>query len=225
MSNDDSTFIREVNEDLRSDFMKALWKRYRFLVFSVAAVIVIGTAGWRGYEYWRETEAAKSGDAFLAALELARDGKRDEAESALQALEKDGFGSYPVLAAMRAASLQAEKGDFAAAISAFQVIGNTNSNPAAIRDTARLRAAYLLIDHGSYDDVRAIAEVLATPSSPSRHSAREALGFAAWKAENYEAAAQWFGDMAADQQTPASLAARANVMLDLLAARGLKASG
>jgi hypothetical protein len=31
MSDDNSTFIREVNEDLRSDYMKALWKRFRFV--------------------------------------------------------------------------------------------------------------------------------------------------------------------------------------------------
>jgi hypothetical protein len=38
----------------------------------------------------------------------------------------------------------------AAAISAFSAIGKDVSQPVAIRDAARMRAAYLLIDHGSY---------------------------------------------------------------------------
>ena len=69
MADDNSTFIREVNEDLRSDYMKALWKRFRFVILAVAVGIVAITAGLRGWEYWKETTAARSGDAFLAALD------------------------------------------------------------------------------------------------------------------------------------------------------------
>jgi hypothetical protein len=52
-----------------------------------------------------------------------------------------------------------------------------------------LRAAYLLVDHGSYSDVSAEVEVLAVPGNPARHSAREALGLAAFKAGDLAKAA------------------------------------
>ena len=220
MTDDNSTFIREVNEDLRSDYMKALWKRFRFVILAVAIGIVAVTAGLRGWQYWKETTAARSGDVFLAALEKARSGNTDAALTEFQELEKTGYGSYPVLAKMRAATVLADKGDAAAAIAAFSAIGKDVSQPVAIRDAARLRAAYLLIDNGSYADVSAEAEVLAVPGNPARHSAREALGISAYKAGDLKQAAQWFGDIAADNEAPNGIKTRAALMLEMIAAQG-----
>ncbi|MEQ8305494.1 MAG: tetratricopeptide repeat protein [Hoeflea sp.] len=220
MSDDNSTFIREVNEDLRSDYFKALWARFRFLIIGAAIAIVAVTAGLRGWQYWQESTAARSGDAFLAALEQAREGNTDAALAGFEDLEETGHGAYPVLARMRAATVLADRGDTAEAISAFSSVAGDASQPSAIRDTARLRAAYLLVDHGSYDEVSAQVEVLAVPGNPLRHSAREALGLSAFKAGDLDRASQWFGEIAADNQTPAGVANRASLILDLIAARG-----
>lgn len=220
MSDDDSTFIREVNEELRSDALKAFWRRYRYLIFGLAFAIVAGTAATRGWQYWLDVTAARSGDRFLAALELARGDKADEALAAFTELEKDGHGDYPVLARLRAATVLATKGDKKAAADAFAVVAADSSAPKAIRDVARLRAGYLLVDIGSYDEVSAQVEVLAVPGNAARHSAREILGLAAYKAGDFTRANQWFQEIAGDDETPAALSGRATVMLDLIAARG-----
>ncbi|OCW55562.1 tetratricopeptide repeat protein [Hoeflea olei] len=220
MADDNSTFIREVNEDLRSDYMKALWKRFRFFILAVAIGIVVATAGLRGWQYWTETTAAKSGDVFLAALEKARTGDTDAALAEFKDLETTGYGSYPVLAKMRAATVLADRGEADAAIAAFSEIGKDTAQPVAIRDAARLRAAYLLVDHGSYDDVSAQVEVLAVAGNPARHSARDALGLAAFKAGDLKQASDWFEAIAADNQTPNGIRTRAGLMLDMIAAQG-----
>ncbi|KGF70981.1 membrane protein [Hoeflea sp. BAL378] len=220
MADDNSTFIREVNDDLRSDYMKALWKRFRFVILAVAIGIVVFTAGLRGWQYWQETTAARSGDVFLAALEKARTGDTDAALAEFQELEKTGYGSYPVLARMRAATVLADKGDTAAAIAAFSAIGKDTAQPVAIRDAARLRAAYLLVDNGSYADVSGEVEVLAVPGNPARHSARDALGLAAFKAGDLKQASEWFGAIAADSEAPNGIKTRAGLMLDMIAAQG-----
>lgn len=220
MADDNSTFIREVNDELRSDAVKAFWKRFRFVIIGLAIAIVVATAGFRGWQYWRDVTAARSGDAFLAALELARDGKSDEALAAFAALEKDGHGEYPVLARLRAATVLAAKGDKKAAADAFLAVANTSSAPAAIRAVARVRSGYLYVDAGSYDDVSRAVELLAVDGNLARHSAREALGLAAYKAGDLKRAGEWFTAIAADQETPGGIAGRANVMLDLIAARG-----
>jgi hypothetical protein len=220
MVKDDDSFFREVNEELRSDQMRIVWKRFGRILIGVAVLIVLGTAGYRGYEYWETHNSSQSGDRFTAALQLASQNKPDEALAALSAIEKDGTGAYPVLAKLRAASVQADKGDTAAAISALTEIGNDGSAPSAIRDLAKLRAAWLLIDTGTYEQVAAQAEGMVAQGQMLANSAREALGLAAYKAGNMPQAKQWFKQIADDGTAPRNVSNRAQIMLDNIAASG-----
>jgi hypothetical protein len=220
MVQDNDSFIREVNDELRSEQFSGAWKRFRYVIMGVAVLIVVGTAGYRGYEYWHSHNSSQYGDQFLAALNLAKENKSDEALAAFAALEKDGSGSYPVLARLRSATLLSEKGDVTGAVSAFDAVAKDNGVPAIIRDVARVRAGWLLIDSGTYDQVSAQVEVMATPGHALRHSAREALGLAAYKAGDMVKAKEWFQQIASDAQTPRNVANRAQIMLDTIAASG-----
>jgi hypothetical protein len=220
MVKDDDSFFREVNEELRSDQMRIVWKRFGRILIGAAVLIVLGTAGYRGYEYWDSHNASQSGDRFTAALQLASQNKPDESLAALSAIEKDGTGAYPVLAKLRAASVQADKGDTAAAVAALTEIGNDGKAPSAIRDLAKLRAAWLLIDTGTYEQVAAQAEGMVAQGQMLANSAREALGLAAYKAGNFPQAKQWFKQIADDGTAPRNVSNRAQIMLDNIAASG-----
>jgi hypothetical protein len=182
--------------------------------------IVIGTAAWRGYEYWDNHASSQSGDRFIAALTLASEGKNDEALSALAAIEKDGTGAYPVLAKMRAASVQQAKGDAAAAVEIYRQVGNDNAAPQAVRDLAKMRAAFILVDTGTYEQVAAEAEILSAQGHVLANSAREALGLSAYKAGNMPQAKQWFQQIVNDAGAPRNVVNRAQIMLDNIAATG-----
>ncbi|MBN9244596.1 MAG: tetratricopeptide repeat protein [Mesorhizobium sp.] len=221
----DDSFIREVNEEFRSDQLKALWHRYGVAIVAVAALIVLGTAGYAGYRYWDEGRANVSGDAFSAALKLAQDGKNDEALAALDQLEKDGYGAYPVLARMRAATVKADKGDAAGAVKDFDDVAADTAIPASLRDMARLRAGLLLVDHGSFDDVSKRVEALSADTNPLRHTAREALGLAAWKAGKAQDALKLFDQIAADDAAPRNARQRANLMAELIRGSGVAPAG
>lgn len=220
MAHDNDSFIREVNDELRSEQLSSFWRRFRPFIIGGATLIVLGTAGYRGYEYWHTHNASVYGDAFLSALNLAKDGKTDEALTALQDLEKNGGGAYPVLARLRAATLLSEKGDKAGAVSAFNAVSSDGSVPQVLRDLAKMRAAWILIDTGTYQQVSAEVEVMATQNQALRHSAREALGLSAYKAGDMAKAKQWFQEIANDAETPRNVANRAQIMLDTIAASG-----
>lgn len=53
MVNQDDSFIREVNEELRSDQMRLVWKRFGRILIGIAVLVVLGTIGKVSYEYWR----------------------------------------------------------------------------------------------------------------------------------------------------------------------------
>jgi len=216
----DDSFIREVNEEIRREQAQALWDRFGPMVLGLAILIVVATAAVVGYRYWDETRANRSGDAFSAALKLANDGKNDEAIAALDQLEKDGYGAYPLLARMRAATVKADKGDVDGAVKDFDAVAADNAIPAGIRDMARLRAALLLVDHGSFADVSSRVEALTADTNPLRHSAREALGLAAWKDGKSADALKLFDQISSDDAAPRNLRQRAELMSELIRGSG-----
>src|SRR5262245_50944598 len=74
-----SDIFHEVDEEVRREQLKKLWERYQNLVIALIALILIGVAGWRGYEYWELKKASEAGAAFEAASLLASEGKNAEA--------------------------------------------------------------------------------------------------------------------------------------------------
>lgn len=220
MANQDDSFIREVNEELRSDRMRDAWRRYGKILIAAAVILVVGTAGWRGYEYWQSREAAKSGDVFLTALNQIEAGNLDAAKQTLAQLKQEGHGSYPVLAQLRAATLLSEAGDTAAAISAFSSIGKDRDVPDAVRDAAKLRAGWLLVDTGTYEQVSAEVEELSNDGNPFRFSAREILGLSAYRLKDYSRAQEWFEAISNDPQAPRNVLNRAQIMLEVMTADG-----
>ena len=195
----DDSFIREVNEELRQDQAQGAVGPLRPGVHRACrgrrarhgGLCRLGILG-------RNAGPTASGDDFSQALPLANSGKNDEALAALEALEKDGYGAYPLLARMRAATVLADKGDFAGAVKEFDEVADDTSIPEAIRDMARLRAALILVDNGSYEDVSARVEPLTADTNTLRHSAREALGLSAWKEGKAKDAIALFDQIAAD---------------------------
>lgn len=216
----DDSFIREVNEELRQDQARALWDRYGPFALIAAALVVLATIAWVGWQYWTETRANRSGDAYSQALTLANDGKNDEALAALEKLEADGFGAYPILARLRAATVLAAKGDHQGAIAGFDAVANDASVPASLRDMARLRSGFLLVDQGSYADVSARVEALTADTNPLRHSAREALGLSAWKEGKAKDALALFEQVSSDAAAPRNSRERATLMADLIRSSG-----
>lgn len=216
----DDSFFREVNEEIRQDRARALWDRFGPWALAIAVLVVLGTALFVAWEYWVESRANRSGDAFSQALSLANEGRNDEALGALQDLEVEGYGAYPLLARMRAATVLAAKGDAAGAVASFDQVAADTSIPGALRDMARLRAALILVDSGTYADVSARAETLTGDTNPLRHSAREALGLSAWKEGRSADALTLFEQIIADPETPRNARERATMLAELIRGQG-----
>lgn len=218
---EDDQFIREVNEEMRQDRMEGLWKKYKWVIMGVAVLIVVVTGASRGWQSYSESQSAASGDKFMAAIALSNDGKHDEAIKDLEALSTDGSGQYPALAQLRIASEIAKRGDVSEAIAAFDKISADSSFNATLQSVAKLRAGLLLVDSGSMEDVTKRLGALAEGGEPFRHSAREGLGLAAWKANKLQDAYKWFQAILDDAQSTTGTRSRADVMLKLLAGKGI----
>ena len=216
----DDSFIREVDEELRTERFQEFWQKYGKIAIGVAVAVVIVTAGYRFYEYYTAKQAAEAGDAFMAAVTLATEGKQDEALAAFEKIQQGSSKSYQALALMRGASELAKVGNVDEAVQKFDQIANDASAEENLRAIARIRAAMLLVDSGSVSDVESRVSPLSAPGAPYRASAREALGLAYYKAGDLENAFKQFSSLAEDAETPSALAQRTRIILDLIASKG-----
>jgi hypothetical protein len=214
-----SDIFREVDEDVRRDRALQFWTKYQSVFIAVAVVIVLATAGWRSYQYWRVRMAQSATAHFERALDQARDGNTKVALEEFDRLAAKGPASYRVLARLRAASERA-KTDAAEGAKAFDTVAADTSVDATLRDLARLRAALLLIDTADLKEIRTRLEPLATPDGTFRNTAREFLAIAALKANDGEAAGKWLDAIVVDPASPADIRARAEALLGLV--RGAK---
>ena len=207
--------FREVDEEVRRDKALEFWSRYQNYIIGLAIIIVAATAGWRAYDTWRTREAEQVGAKFDAAMQLARDGKSDEAAAAFQGLTTSDQKGYALLARLRAADELAAK-DRDGAVKAYDALAGDASVGALLQDVARVRAALLRVDDAEPDEVRRRLEPLASAGNPFRHTARELLALAALRANDLDTAGIWLDMLVVDQQSPVSLLHRAGALLGLV---------
>lgn len=213
-------FFREVDEELRNDRMRNIWKNYGKYIIAAIIFIVVATGAYRFYIYWVDQQSAASGDQYLQALELAREGDEAGAQAILSKLEKDGYSGYPILARFKAAGIVLASGDKAQAIKAFDELAADSSIPADLRDFARLQAGAASVDLESYDAVKKRVDTLLGDANPWRHLAREALALSAWKAGNLDESAKWVQELKNTVEIPQGLRQRVLLLEDLIISAG-----
>ena len=209
-----SDIFQEVDEAVRREKLEKLWKRYGNFVIAAAVVVMLAVGGWRGYQWWDAKQAAQAGAAFDAAAELADQGKTEDAEAAFARLAGQGTAGYRVLARVRAAAIVGQR-DPKAGVAAYDAIANDVSVGPVFRQLAGVRAAILLVDGAPLSEITRRLEPLAQPDSTFRHTAREVLALAAWKAGDTPAAKKWFDTIAGDVDTPQSMRGRVDVLMTL----------
>ncbi len=214
-----SDIFREVDEEVRREQLKRLWDSYGHYIVALLVLIVLGVAGWRGYEWWQGRKAAEFGARFEAAMQLANEGKSSEAEAAFASIAAEGTSGYRTLARFRAAAVRAQQ-DHKGAVEAYDALASDSSLAQPLRDLAAVRSGFLLVDSSSYADMTKRLEPLTAAGRPFRHTARQLLALSAWHAGDLTAARHWFDIIMTDAETPASIRSQIQVLMALVAAKG-----
>lgn len=214
-------FIREVEEEYRRDKAIDFWKKYQNWIIGLAILIVVAAGAWRYTQTQQKAAEEAAGARFEGAIQMAREGKGQEAEQAFLEIARTGPKGYSVLARFRAAAEIAGRNE-AEAVTIYDALSVDPGVPPLMQNVARIRAAFILVDTADDAEMKRRIEPLAAPTSAFRHSARELLGLAAIKAGDFEAAGRWFDMIVADPQAPQGLRERAGTMLGLVASGPLK---
>ena len=207
-----SDIFNEVDEEVRREKIKQLWDRYSALIIGVALVIILGVAGWRGYDWWETRQAAEWGASFEAATALAEAGKHAEAAAAFQKIAAEGTSGYRLLARFRAAAELATT-DPAAAVKTYDELAADSSIGRSMQDLAAVRAGFLLLDTVTLAELTTRLEALTTGDRAFRHTARELLAWAAWRANDKAAINRWIDLIGSDIETPKDMRQRMEALM------------
>ena len=210
----DESLFREVDEEVRQEQYKKLWKRYGNFIMALALMVIAGVAGYEGWRFWQQKQSESAGDSFFAAAGLAAEGKADEALKGFEAIANTGFVE---LSKLREAAVLAGQGKPEDAVRIYDTIAADAKLSQSLRDLSRVRAAAVLADKASFADIEARLKDLSAAGNPWRHAAREIMAAVQFRLKDYKGADTQVQAILADPQTPPALRQRANVMAQLLA--------
>jgi hypothetical protein len=214
-----SDIFSEVDEEVRRERLQKLWERWGAHIIALAVLIVLAIGGWRAWQWWETKRAAQAGAAFDAAISLAEAGKHQEAETALDKVAADSPAGYRTLARFREAAELALR-DRPAAIKAYDALAADGSLGRTLQDLAAVRAGLLLVDSAPLSELQSRLEPLTGADRAFRHTARELLALAAWRAGEVAAARRWFDVIMTDAETPTGTRGRIEMLIALADADG-----
>lgn len=214
--------FEEVEEQLRSDRYRQFARKVLPWLLGAAAVALVATLGYWGYDAYRTAQTSKASEQYAAAMEAIASGNREEAVKLWTETSKSSAPAYKTLSLMHlAAFAQGEnKPDEAARL--LDEAAKAAPDP-LLGDAARLKSAFALLDTAPLKDLEARLKPLMEDDRPYRAQAREALAFAKLNAGDLPGARGDFVILSQSLDAPQGAQARAQAAIGLIDSGSAKA--
>lgn len=213
---DNSGFLREVDEEVRRDQSAEFWRRWGLWI-GIGIVLLLAAIG--GYMWWTNQQRAEAEqetqqlDAILNDLGEGRTQNVDERLEALMASSRPGIRAA---ALFTRAGHAVETGDMETAISLFGEAAGDEDLPRQYRDIALIRQTALQFEDLEPQQVVDRLAELARPESPWFGSAAELTALALMRQGENERAGRLFAEIAGAEDVPESLKVRAMQLAGVL---------
>lgn len=216
-----SDVFEEVNEDLRRENNIKLWKKFGPWVIGVCVLVVVAVGGNQYYKNYQIAEAVNASNAYDAYLTVINEDGATGASGAeqLAAVEKSGHAGYIYLSKMSQADAFARDKNLIEAVRLYDTIASDSSLTQNDRDIAGIKAAYLLVDSATLEDIKKRVENINVVENAFRFQARELIALSAYKHEKFVESHEVFLSLSQNAQTPDSIRARAANVIALLVSK------
>lgn len=209
----EESLFREVDEEVRQDQFKKIWQRYGNIILAAALVLVAVVAGIKGWQYWQLKQAEAAAEAYSKAVAEIETGKLPDAAALIAAIGNDGFAT---LARMREAAGYGAAGKADEAVKIYDAVAADPKIDTALKNTARIRAGYLLVDTLPPKDLETRLADLDTEDGDWRNAVREILALASYRTGDYIKADHYANEIVADLTAQPAMRKRAQVLVQLL---------
>ena len=182
-------------------------------VIAAAVAVVVLVAGIKGWQYWQLSQSEKAARVYAEAVTKLEQGKTADADAAFAAIDHTG---YAKLGNLRRAAALASQGKTDEAVALYDALANDQRSEQSIRDLARLRAGYALVDKLAPAELISRLGSFDNEQSPWRGLAREIFALSAYRTGDYVMADRYLNAIIADQGVAPQLRSRAQALLEVL---------
>ena len=215
---EEDLFIQEIDDDLRQDQFHQLWQDYGQYGVGLAVMLVLGVAGYKGWQTYDLSNREAASARFSLAMNIDPAKEPDAAFKAFQGIAADGKAGYTLLARFQQAKLLANGGNAKGAAEAYRVLAADNGIDEIYRQLAVILGSLQELNAPAPDlaglDKR--LQPLAADNSAWRFSAREITGVIANRTGDKDKARKLFTALAQDRGAPQGVRTRAQEMLSIL---------
>lgn len=211
----------EVDEDLRADRARQMFRRYGGVLVAFAVLVVAAAGGWQAWKWYDAKRSAETATAYLAAMKTADSQKgagRQDATAAFAAVADKASGGYRSLARLQEAALKADAGDLAGACAIWDEVANDATADSLLRDLANLQWAMHQLDNGDPAAVEARLRPLTSAVNPFHALASEAQAMLDLRQGRTDAARDTLKGLTQDASAPDGVRQRAEKLLNRLGA-------
>lgn len=164
--------IREVQEEMQREKLRALWQKYRFLVIGFIAGVLLITISNELYHSWRQKVSLAESDSFEKATVLAYTGDSEQALQILKKLAQDGHTGYSALAHLKMAGIYLAQDQLPQALAALETVMNDQA-ASGLKEVATLAYVGHTIDTENPQKLQALLKPLLGNRSAFAGSAAE----------------------------------------------------
>lgn len=207
--------FEQVEEELRSERYKRLARVWLPIGAGVGAVALVSALGWWGYDTYRTNQADKASASYEKGIEALQAGNMDGANTAFAEAANSGARGYKALALMQQAGIAVEQNKTEEAVRLFDEAAKAAGDP-VLSDPAALKAAYLLMDTASLEDIQKRLEPLTGDKRPFRALAQEAIAMAQLQHGKPADARATFVQLQLGQDAPEAVRQRAQLAIQTI---------
>ena len=212
-----SDVFQEVDEDIRQERYKTIWKRYRYYFISIIIVLIIAVATNAFLRHENFKKVNERSDKFFNAVSISNSNS-DEALKLLNEFSKTELKSSQynvILSLFIEAAINREKQDFSAALNVYSQIAKMENIDIFYIDYANLCAAETSISSGDIEAAIVMLEMLIKNNSPLLLIAKEYLGYVEISKGNYEKSKVLFEEIYEDASSSQEMINRVKEVLSV----------
>ena len=204
-------FIREVDEDVKNDNFKELWKKYGAYIVAFVVIAVTAAVCFDRVKLWKIQQNQLRTENYMAAAQLKEN--PEETLAALQKISTDEDNIFADFAKLQIANvlLTQEKND--EALATLQALADDKNADKAVRDVALIKLASYKVDTVSKAELEQLLQPILAEETSWTPLANDLLAIAAIKEGDIETAKEIYGKILKTKDLPEEFKTKIQDML------------